>query len=166
MAKPAIITVDDEPAVLNAIERDLRQKYGRDYRILKADSGAAALDALKQLQARGEVVALFLSDHRMPTMNGTQFLDQARGIFPDAKKVLLTAYADTEAAISSINQIGLNYYLMKPWDPPSENLYPVARRFARRMESECKIAVRRHSAWRARCGHPNRIRSKIFWRGI
>jgi len=125
MTKPAIITVDDEPAVLNAIERDLRQKYGRDYRILKADSGAAALAALKQLQARGEVVALFLSDQRMPEMNGTQFLDQAREIFPDAKKVLLTAYADTEAAISSINRIGLNYYLMKPWDPPSENLYPV-----------------------------------------
>lgn len=125
MAKPVILTLDDEPAVLNAIERDLRQKYGRDYRILKADTGAAALDALTQLQARGEIAALFLVDQRMPTMSGTQFLEQARAIFPDAKKVLLTAYADTQAAIQSINQIGLDYYLMKPWDPPSENLYPV-----------------------------------------
>ncbi len=125
MAKPAIIAVDDEPGVLNAIERDLRQKYGRDYRILKAESGAAALNALKQLQARGEMAALFLSDQRMPQMSGTEFLDQARIIFPDAKKVLLTAYADTEAAINSINRIGLNFYLMKPWDPPQDNLYPV-----------------------------------------
>lgn len=125
MAKPAIIAVDDESVVLNAIERDLRQKYGHDYRILKADSGATALDALKQLQARGETVALFLTDQRMPQMSGTQFLDQARVLFPETKKVLLTAYADTEAAISSINKIGLDYYLMKPWDPPTENLYPV-----------------------------------------
>ncbi len=125
MAKPVIFAIDDELAVLNAVERDLRQKYSRDYRILKADSGAAALDALKQLQARGEMVALFLSDQRMPQMSGTEFLDQARALFPDAKKVLLTAYADTEAAISSINQIGLNYYLIKPWDPPQDNLYPV-----------------------------------------
>lgn len=125
MAKAVIFAIDDEPAVLNAVERDLRQKYGRDYRILKAESGAAALDALKQLQVRGETVALFLTDQRMPQMSGTQFLDQSRALFPDAKKVLLTAYADTEAAISSINQIGLNYYLMKPWDPPQDNLYPV-----------------------------------------
>src|SRR5512135_508575 len=118
------MAVDDEPAVLNAIERDLRQKYGRDYRILKADSGMAALDALKQLQARGETVALLVSDQRMPQMSGTQFLDQARGIFPDARKVLLTAYADTDAAIASINLVGLDYYLMKPWDPPAESLYP------------------------------------------
>ncbi len=125
MPKPIILTLDDEAPVLNAIERDLRQKYGRDYRILKADTGAAALDALTQLQARGETAALFLVDQRMPAMSGTQFLEQARAIFPDAKKVLLTAYADTQAAIQSINQIGLDYYLMKPWDPPSENLYPV-----------------------------------------
>ncbi|MBI5880103.1 MAG: FAD-dependent oxidoreductase [Chloroflexi bacterium] len=125
MAKPAIIAVDDDHAVLNAIERDLRQKYGRDYRIVKADSGAAALEALKQLQQRGDVVALFLTDQRMPVMSGTQFLAEARAIFPDARKVLLTAYADTEAAISSINQVGLDYYLMKPWDPPQEHLYPV-----------------------------------------
>ncbi|MBI5034699.1 MAG: FAD-dependent oxidoreductase [Chloroflexi bacterium] len=125
MAKPAILTVDDEPVVLNAVERDLRQKYGRDYRILKAESGAIALDALKQLQARNETVALFVVDQRMPQMSGTEFLEQAVQIFPDAKKVLLTAYADTEAAIRSINRIGLDYYLMKPWDPPQDNLYPV-----------------------------------------
>lgn len=125
MPKPVILTLDDEPVVLNAIERDLRQKYGRDYRILKADAGAIALDTLKQLQARGEMVALLLVDQRMPQMNGIQFLDQARALFPDAKKVLLTAYADTQVAIQSINQIGLDYYLMKPWDPPSEHLYPV-----------------------------------------
>jgi thioredoxin reductase (NADPH) len=125
MAKPVILALDDEPAVLNAVERDLRQKYGRDYRIMKADAGATALDAVQQLQGRGETIALFLVDQRMPQMSGTQFLDQARTIFPDAKKVLLTAYADTEAAIQSINQIGLDYYLMKPWDPPQEHLYPV-----------------------------------------
>jgi thioredoxin reductase (NADPH) len=125
VAKPVILTLDDETVVLNAIERDLRQKYGRDYRILKADAGTLALDALKQLQARGEIVALLLVDQRMPQMSGTQFLEYAREIFPDAKKVLLTAYADTEAAIQSINRIGLDYYLMKPWDPPQEHLYPV-----------------------------------------
>jgi len=125
MAKPVILTVDDEQVVLNSIERDLRQKYGRDYRILKSDSAAGALDILKQLTARGESVALFVADQRMPEMSGTQFLEQAGGMFPEAKKVLLTAYADTEAAINSINRIGLDYYLMKPWDPPQENLYPV-----------------------------------------
>jgi thioredoxin reductase (NADPH) len=125
MAKPVILAVDDEPVVLNSVERDLRQKYGRDYRILKSDSGVAALDTLKQLTARGESVALFVADQRMPQMSGTQFLERANGMFPEAKKVLLTAYADTEAAIQSINHIGLDYYLMKPWDPPQENLYPV-----------------------------------------
>ena len=125
MAKPTIITVDDDRAVLNAIERDLRQKYGRDYRILKADSGAAALDSLRQILQRGDVVALYVTDQRMPNMTGVQFLAEAQKIFPHAKKVLLTAYADTEAAINSINRIGLNYYLMKPWDPPQEHLYPI-----------------------------------------
>ncbi len=125
MAKPAIIAVDDDPPVLNAVERDLRQKYGRDYRILKADSGASALESLKQLLERGETTALYVVDQRMPQMTGIQFLEQAQSIFPEAKKVLLTAYADTEAAINSINRVGLDYYLMKPWDPPQDNLYPV-----------------------------------------
>jgi len=125
MANPIILVVDDEPMVLNAVERDLRRKYGRDYRIAKASSGAQALEFLKQLQGRNDIVALFLSDQRMPLMSGVQFLEQAREAYPEARKVLLTAYADTEAAIASINQVQLDYYLMKPWDPPEDNLYPV-----------------------------------------
>ena len=124
MAKPVIFTIDDEPAVLNAVERDLRKQYGRDYRILKAESGAMALGALEQLQRRSETVALFLADQRMPHMPGVQFLEQARTLYPDAKRVLLTAYADTQAAIDAINRTALDYYLLKPWDPPEERLYP------------------------------------------
>jgi thioredoxin reductase (NADPH) len=125
MAKATIIAVDDDRAVLNAVERDLRQRYGRDYRVVKTDSGAAALDVLQQLTQRNESVALFVVDQRMPQMTGVQFLEQAAQICPEARKVLLTAYADTEAAINAINKVGLDYYLMKPWDPPQENLYPV-----------------------------------------
>ena len=125
MAKPVILTVDDEPLVLNAIERDLRRHYGRDYRIIKANSGEQALDTVRQLMQRGDPLALFLVDQRMPHMEGTEFLKEAIKFYPDARKVLLTAYADTNAAIASINVIGLDYYLVKPWDPPEENLYPV-----------------------------------------
>jgi len=125
MANPIILTVDDEPQVLSAINRDLRNHYRGDYRILRAGSGREALDTLTQLKERNEAVALFLSDQRMPGMSGTEFLTEARLLYPDARKVLLTAYADTEAAIQSINTIGLDYYLMKPWDPPEANLYPV-----------------------------------------
>ena len=125
MAKPMIITVDDEPQVLNAIERDLRKHYRRDYRIVKAGSGQDALAAVKQFKQRGNAVALFLADHRMPQMTGTEFLAEAIKYYPEARKVLLTAYADTEAAISSINEIGLDYYMSKPWDPPEEHMYPV-----------------------------------------
>lgn len=125
MAKTTIMTVDDDTAVLNAVERDLRQKYGREYRIVKADSGASGLDALRQLKQRGDNVALLVVDQRMPEMNGVQFLEQANSVFPDARKILLTAYADTEAAINAINKVGLDYYLMKPWDPPEEHFYPV-----------------------------------------
>jgi thioredoxin reductase (NADPH) len=125
MALPVIMVVDDDQAVLNAVERDIRAKFGREYRVTKANSGAAALDFLKQLQQRNETVALFLSDQRMPQMTGIQFLEQAREIFPDARKVLLTAYADTEVAVASINTLQLDYYLMKPWDPPEDHLYPV-----------------------------------------
>src|SRR5581483_8520647 len=125
MAKPIIVTADDEPAVLNALQRDLNPRYGKDYRIVRADSGATALQAVKTLQQRGDTVALFLVDQRMPQMTGVEFLEKAREIYPEAKKVLLTAYADTEAAISSINKVGLDYYLLKPWDPPEERLYPV-----------------------------------------
>ncbi len=125
MPRAAIIAIDDDHAVLNSVERDLRQKYGRDYRIVKAESGQSALDVVHQLQARGEAVALFVADQRMPMMSGVEFLTEAIKVFPDARKVLLTAYADTAAAIDAINKVGLDYYLMKPWDPPQENLYPV-----------------------------------------
>ena len=125
MAQPIILTVDDEPLVLNAIERDLRQQYRRDYRILKANSGSEALEAVRQLKQRNDPITLFLADQRMPEMSGTEFLDKARKLYPEARKVLLTAYADTEAAIASINTIGLDYYLMKPWDPPDQHLYPI-----------------------------------------
>ncbi|MDG0867934.1 FAD-dependent oxidoreductase [Candidatus Lucifugimonas marina] len=125
MPASTIICVDDEPQVLNAVERDLRSHYGGKYRIVKAGSGAAALDLLKRLNERGDLVALFLADQRMPGMTGTDFLAEAKEIYPTAKKVLLTAYADTEAAISCINSVGLDHYLMKPWDPPEQLLYPV-----------------------------------------
>jgi thioredoxin reductase (NADPH) len=125
MVKPALIAVDDEPEVLRSVERDLRRKYGQQYRILRADSGASAIDAIHKLHERSEVVALFLADQRMPAMSGVEFLAQATRVFPAAKKVLLTAYADTNAAIAAINQVKLDYYLLKPWDPPETNLYPI-----------------------------------------
>ncbi|MBW4613606.1 MAG: FAD-dependent oxidoreductase [Desmonostoc vinosum HA7617-LM4] len=125
MAKPVILTVDDDPEVLQAVTRDLRQKYGENYRILRADSGASALEALEQIKLRNQPVALFLADQRMPQMSGVEFLERAMSIFPDTKRALLTAYADTDAAIRAINTTRIDYYLMKPWDPPEERLYPV-----------------------------------------
>jgi thioredoxin reductase (NADPH) len=119
------MTVDDEPQVLNAIERDLRAYYHRDYRIVKAGSGQEALKMLQKIKQRNTPVALLLVDQRMPGMSGTEFIQEAIKLHPEVRKVLLTAYADTNAAITSINEIGLDYYLMKPWDPPEENLYPV-----------------------------------------
>jgi thioredoxin reductase (NADPH) len=123
--RPAIVAVDDEPAVLAAVARDLRRGFGERYRILRATSGAEALDTLRQLRTRGDQVALLIADQRMPGMPGTDYLVEARTIVPDAKRVLLTAYADTEAAIAAINDVALDYYLLKPWDPPEEELYPV-----------------------------------------
>ncbi|MDX6726574.1 MAG: thioredoxin reductase [Baekduia sp.] len=123
--RPAIVAVDDEPAVLAAVARDLRQGFGERYRILRAGSGAEGLELLAELRRRGEPVALLVADQRMPGLSGTEYLLQARQLAPGAKRVLLTAYADTEAAISAINQVGLDYYLLKPWDPPEEQLYPV-----------------------------------------
>ncbi len=124
-ARPALLTVDDDPEVLRAVERDLRRRYGSEYRVVRADSGELALDALDELKRRDDPVALLLADQRMPRMNGVQFLSEAMTRFPDAKRVLLTAYADTEAAIRAINEIRLDHYLLKPWDPPEEQLYPV-----------------------------------------
>ncbi len=125
MPKPVIWTVDDDPDVLRAVERDLRRKYGDRYRVISADSGASALESTKQLKLRNEPVALFLVDQRMPRMNGVEFLEKAIELFPEAKRALLTAYADTDAAIRAINSVHIDHYLMKPWDPPEERLYGV-----------------------------------------
>src|SRR5471030_1403625 len=124
MAKPILLSVDDDLDVLRAVERDLRSHYGANYRVLASDSPQAALNLLKQLKLRNESVALLLADQRMPKMDGVNFLQEAREFFPDAKRALLTAYADTNAAISAINEANINYFFMKPWDPPEEHLYP------------------------------------------
>lgn len=125
MSKSVILTVDDDPQVLRAVTRDLRKKFTPDYRIVSADNGQSALETCHELQSRGDTVALFLVDQRMPGMSGTEFLQEARDLFPDARRVLLTAYADTSAAIEAINSVRLHHYLLKPWEPPEENLYPV-----------------------------------------
>jgi thioredoxin reductase (NADPH) len=123
--RPAIVAVDDEPAVLAAVARDLRRGFGERYRVMRASSGPEGLDLLKQVRARGEQVALLVADQRMPGLSGTDYLVKARELVPEAKRVLLTAYADTEAAIQAINEVALDYYLLKPWDPPEEQLFPV-----------------------------------------
>ena len=125
MPKPILLAIDDDTSVLEAVVQDLRRHYGQDYRILRAASGGAALDICRQLMERKDIVALFLSDQRMPGMTGVDFLQQAMVMYPNAKRVLLTAYADTEAAIRAINSAKIHYYLNKPWDPPEEKLYPV-----------------------------------------
>jgi thioredoxin reductase (NADPH) len=124
MSKPIVLALDDDPQVLRAVVRDLRNAYGKDYKILSTVSATEALESLKELKNKNETVALFLSDQRMPEMLGVDFLRQARSFFPNAKRVLLTAYSDTEAAIRAINDVQLDYYLMKPWDPPEEKLFP------------------------------------------
>src|SRR5688572_1006853 len=125
MGHPAILTVDDDPSVSRAIARDLRRRYGEQYRILRAASAAEALEALRELKLRGGRVAVMLADYRMPQMNGIEFLEQAMDLFPHARRALLTAYADTDAAIQAINVVDVDHYLLKPWDPPEEKLYPV-----------------------------------------
>src|SRR6202451_2149314 len=125
MARPILLAVDDDVSVLEAVVQDLRRQYGAEYRVMRAASGQAALDTLTQVKARTEPVALILSDQRMPGLTGVDFLERAREIYPDARRVLLTAYADTEAAIQAINSARIHYYLNKPWDPPEEKLYPV-----------------------------------------
>jgi thioredoxin reductase (NADPH) len=124
MAKPILLSVDDDPDVLRAIERDLRTKYGAEFRVIGSDSPEAALTLLKQLKLRNDSVALLIADQRMPRMEGVAFLQEAMHVFPEAKRALLTAYADTNAAIDAINQASINYFFLKPWDPPSEHLYP------------------------------------------
>src|SRR6516225_11327153 len=125
MRNPVILTVDDDPDVLHAIERDLKKRYEERYRVLRADSGLAALDLLRRLQQRNEAVALLLVDHRMPKMSGVETLQEAIKLYPHAKRTLLTAYADTDAAIKAINDVQLNHYLLKPWAPPEQHLFPV-----------------------------------------
>lgn len=125
MAKPVLMTVDDDAEVLRAVERDLRKRYAERYRVLRADSGASALQALHGLKKRNEAVGLLLADQRMPEMNGVEFISKAIELYPEARRVLLTAYADTDAAIQAINQARIHHYLLKPWDPPEQQLYPV-----------------------------------------
>ncbi|HEY7175182.1 MAG TPA: FAD-dependent oxidoreductase [Micromonosporaceae bacterium] len=123
--RPSILTVDDDPGVSRAVARDLRRRYGENYRIVRAESGDEALTALREMKLRGDAVAVLLADYRMPRMSGLEFLEAAMDLYPNARRVLLTAYADTGAAIEAINVVDLDYYLLKPWDPPEEKLYPV-----------------------------------------
>ncbi|HVX42698.1 MAG TPA: FAD-dependent oxidoreductase [Mycobacteriales bacterium] len=125
MAKPAIVTVDDDPGVSRAVARDLRRRYVENYRVVRAESGEQALEVLREMRLRGDEVAVLLADYRMPRMNGMEFLEQAMDLHPHARRILLTAYADTDAAIRAINVVDLDHYLLKPWDPPEEKLYPV-----------------------------------------
>jgi thioredoxin reductase (NADPH) len=139
--RPAIVAVDDEPAVLAAVARDLRRGFGERFRIVRASSGGEALEALRQLRRRGDQVALLIADQRMPGLSGTDYLVEARTIFPEAKRVLLTAYADTRAAIDAINEVALDYYLLKPWDPPEEQLFPVVEDLLTTWEAEAALEV-------------------------
>src|ERR671915_824327 len=123
--KPILLTVDDDPGVSRAVARDLRRHYGDSYRVMRTESGPQALDTLRELKLRGDLVAVLLADHRMPEMTGLEFLEEAMDLFPRARRALLTAYADTDAAIEAINVVDLDHYLLRPWDPPEEKLYPV-----------------------------------------
>ena len=124
-SRPILLTVDDDPSVSRAVARDLRRRYGAEYRVMRADSGEEALAAIREVVLRGEQVAAILADYRMPRMNGVDFLESAMDLVPQARRALLTAYADTNAAIAAINVVDVDHYLLKPWEPPEEKLYPV-----------------------------------------
>jgi thioredoxin reductase (NADPH) len=141
-ARTAIVTVDDDPGVSRAVARDLRRRYGEEHRIVRAESGDAALDALRQMRLRGDEVAVIVADYRMPAMNGIEFLERAIELYPLARRVLLTAYADTGAAIDAINVVDLDHYLLKPWDPPEEKLYPVIDGLLSQWQAEDRRPVR------------------------
>jgi thioredoxin reductase (NADPH) len=140
-ARTAIVTVDDDAGVSRAVARDLRRRYGEHYRIVRAESGDAALDALREMRLRGDEVAVIVADYRMPGMNGIEFLERAMDLYPAARRVLLTAYADTGAAIDAINVVDLDHYLLKPWDPPEEKLYPVLDELLSKWREEDRHAV-------------------------
>jgi thioredoxin reductase (NADPH) len=141
MGKPVLLSVDDDPGVSRAVARDLRRKYGEDYRVLRASSGPEALDALRELKLRGDTVVALLADYRMPDMNGIEFLEKAMDLFPRARRALLTAYADTDAAIQAINVVDVDAYLLKPWDPPEEKLYPVVDQMIQSWQDSPDAAV-------------------------
>jgi thioredoxin reductase (NADPH) len=140
-SRPAIVTVDDDPSVSRAVARDLRREYGEAHRIVRGESGEQTLEVLRELKLRGEQVAVILADYRMPRMNGIEFLEQAMDIFPFARRVLLTAYADTEAAIQAINVVDVDHYMLKPWDPPEEKLYPVVGRLLEEWKASAHAPV-------------------------
>jgi thioredoxin reductase (NADPH) len=140
-SRPAIVTVDDDPSVSRSIARDLRREYGEAHRIIRGESGAQTLEALRELKLRGEQVAILMADYRMPEMNGIEFLEEAMDIFPFARRVLLTAYADTEAAIQAINVVDVDQYMLKPWDPPEEKLYPVLTRLLEQWRASAHAPV-------------------------
>src|ERR671939_1030659 len=135
-SRPMLLTVDDDPSVSRAVARDLRRRYGQEHRVVRAGSGAEALDALREIKLRGGRVAVLLADYRMPEMSGIEFLESAMDLFPRARRALLTAYADTDAAIQAINLVDVDQYLLKPWEPVEEKLYPVA---------DARITARRES---------------------
>lgn len=153
MDKPVIVTIDDDPGVSRAVARDLRRRYGRSYRIVRADTAAQGMESVREMRLRGDDVAAILADYRMPQMNGVEFLEQAMDLYPHARRVLLTAYADTDAAIQAINVVDLDHYMLKPWDPPEEKFYPVLdslldawQRADRRESGELRVVGARWSA--------------------
>src|SRR5687768_16338914 len=153
--KPILLTVDDDPGVSRAVARDLRRQYGEAYRVVRTESGPQALETLRELKLRGDLVAVMLADHRMPEMTGLEFLEEAMDIAPHARRALLTAYADTDAAIQAINVVDVDHYLLKPWDPPEEKLYPVVdalvetwRAVGQRPVDEIRVVGHR---WSAEC---------------
>jgi thioredoxin reductase (NADPH) len=140
-ARPVLLTVDDDPSVSRAVARDLRRRYGSEYRIMRSDSGEEALEAIREVVLRGEQVAAILADYRMPRMNGVDFLERAMDLVPHARRALVTAYADTNAAIQAINVVDVDHYLLKPWEPPEEKFYPVVDELLETWQREGKEPV-------------------------